>query len=96
MHTLVPTNVVLSPDYSGVCPDIKLDVVYDDVKPIANDIFVFDSNEFSINTSDTNYTGVYRLKVIATFKHTYIQIAEFPFKVVLIFYCENSNVTNPG
>ena len=72
-YTFVPSNVKLIPDNSDLCPGIKLDVVYDDVKSIDSSVFTYNSetNVFSIDTKNTDYSGIYQWKLIAQFEDTY-------------------------
>ena len=72
-YNLNPANVRLTPDNSDICPEIKLDVVYDDVHSIDNSIFTFnqETNVFSIDTKNTDYTGAYSWKLVASFADTY-------------------------
>ena len=94
----MPSNVKLTPDNSELCPGITLDVVYDDTKSIDSSIFNFnaETNVFLIDTKNTDYTDVYQWKLIAQFQDTHPQIIETPFTVVLVDYCENSVVVDPG
>lgn len=54
-----------------MCPQIELDIVYDDVKTIDSSMdFAFDfaSNEFTVTTANKTLAETYQFKIVANFK----------------------------
>ena len=89
------SHVSLTPS-STLCPSFELSLVNNDGSPLNHEIFSFTGNALTIDTQNTDYSGIYKIKMIAQHSHTYSQTGELTFIVVLVYYCETSTVSNPG
>ena len=91
--------ITLSPAFT-ICSAILIMIVEDDDESLSYP-FHYDmaTKDFTIDTKEHSYVGIYQLKIVASFEDSfYTQKSELPFKANLIDYdhCLETTLTNPG